>query len=314
MRARYESHCCALCTVALWSSAYVFTKLALTSFTPTALGFLRCVVAALTLLCLSMRRAHTLPRLRDWPVFLLSGILGFSLYLWLFNTGQASLTATTSCILISTAPLITAALAAGLLREKLRLLDWIALLLAFAGVLMLTLWKGALSVNSGVFWTLGAAFCISGYTLLQRRYAGRYGALVLTVWSFACAALTLSPFAYQAARQFLLAPWTHCCAVVFLGLFPSALAYLLWARALALAENTGAIAAYMFLTPLFSLLLGYIVLAEVPGPETFAGGAAILAALALLQRRKRCKMPQRKRGEPQQRPFFSKNHKQLYLL
>lgn len=69
----------------------------------------------------------------------------------------------------------------------------------------------------------------------------------------------------------------------------------------------------MFLTPLFSLLLGYIVLAEVPGPETFAGGAAILAALALLQRRKRCKMPQRKRGEPQQRPvFFKKSQAALF--
>lgn len=40
----------------------------------------------------------------------------------------------------------------------------------------------------------------------------------------------------------------------------------------------------MFLTPLFSLLLGYAVLAEVPGPGTFAGGAVILAGLALFQR------------------------------
>ena len=191
MSARYCSHCYALCAVVLWSSAYVFTKVALASFTPATLGFLRCAVAALALLCLAARRAK--PAARDWPIFLLSGILGFSLYLWLFNTGQAGLNAATSCVLISTAPLITAVMAAGLLRERLRPSGWLALALAFAGVLILTLWDGTLSLNDGIFWTLGAAVCISGYNLLQRRYAGRCGTLTLTAWSFVCAALTLSP-------------------------------------------------------------------------------------------------------------------------
>lgn len=284
MSARYLSHCCALCAVVLWSSAYVFTKVALASFTPATLAFLRCAVAALALLCVAARRAKGSCRALDWPVFLLSGVLGFSLYLWLFNTGQAGLTAATSCVLISTAPLITAVMAAALLHERLRPSGWLALALAFAGVLILMLWDGTLSLNDGIFWSLGAAVCISGYNLLQRRHAGRCGTLTLTAWSFACAALTLSPFAPEAVRRFCLAPWTHCCAVVFLGLFPSALAYLLWAKALSLAKSAGTAAAYMFLTPLFSLLLGYAVLAEVPGPGTFAGGAVILAGLALFQR------------------------------
>lgn len=284
MSARYLSHCCALCAVVLWSSAYVFTKVALASFTPATLAFLRCAVAALALLCVAARRAKGSCRALDWPVFLLSGVLGFSLYLWLFNTGQAGLTAATSCVLISTAPLITAVMAAALLHERLRPSGWLALALAFAGVLILMLWDGTLSLNDGIFWSLGAAACISGYNLLQRRHAGRCGTLTLTAWSFACAALTLSPFAPEAVRRFCLAPWTHCCAVVFLGLFPSALAYLLWAKALSLAKSAGTAAAYMFLTPLFSLLLGYAVLAEVPGPGTFAGGAVILAGLALFQR------------------------------
>ena len=76
MSARYLSHCCALCAVVLWSSAYVFTKVALASFTPATLAFLRCAVAALALLCVAARRAKSSCRARDWPVFLLSGVLG----------------------------------------------------------------------------------------------------------------------------------------------------------------------------------------------------------------------------------------------
>ena len=79
MSARYLSHCCALCAVVLWSSAYVFTKVALASFTPATLAFLRCAVAALALLCVAARRAKGSCRALDWPVFLLSGVLGFSL-------------------------------------------------------------------------------------------------------------------------------------------------------------------------------------------------------------------------------------------
>ena len=36
----------AFATVVLWSSAFVFTKVALLSFSSTALGFLRCAIAS----------------------------------------------------------------------------------------------------------------------------------------------------------------------------------------------------------------------------------------------------------------------------
>ena len=54
-------------------------------------------------------------------------------------------------------------MAAALLHERLRPSGWLALALAFAGVLILMLWDGTLSLNDGIFWSLGAAACISGY-------------------------------------------------------------------------------------------------------------------------------------------------------
>lgn len=50
----------ALVTVVLWSSAYVFTKLALAYFSPGVLSLLRCGVAALLL--------RPWPRRGAWPV------------------------------------------------------------------------------------------------------------------------------------------------------------------------------------------------------------------------------------------------------
>ena len=271
----------AFATVALWSSAFVFTKVALQSFSSTGLGFLRCAIASVTLYAVLRVKKIGLFGWRELPRFALSGALGFSIYLYTFNKGSETLTATTGCILISTAPIITALLASFLFRERLRAMGWAALLLAFAGVLVLMLWNGAVSINGGVFWMLAASFAISGYNVIQRKLAGAYSSLQITAYSFLTATAMLAGFLPESVREIMAAPVPHVAAVVFLGVFPSALAYLLWARALSLAANTSEVTKFMFLTPLLSLVLGYAVISELPGPETWIGGAVILCGLGL---------------------------------
>lgn len=59
MKRRPAYHICALCAVTLWALAYVLTRLALRSFTPLILGFLRYAVAALALVpVLAVKRAR----------------------------------------------------------------------------------------------------------------------------------------------------------------------------------------------------------------------------------------------------------------
>ncbi|MFR3458061.1 MAG: DMT family transporter [Bilophila wadsworthia] len=150
----------AFATVVLWSSAFVFTKVALLSFSSTALGFLRCAIASVVLYAVLRCKGVRMLSWRELPRFTLSGALGFSIYLFIFNKGSETLTAATGCILIATAPIITALMASVVFRERLTRLAWIALWLAFLGVLVLMLWNGSVSINAGVFWMLGAALAI----------------------------------------------------------------------------------------------------------------------------------------------------------
>ncbi len=271
----------AFATVTLWSSAFVFTKVALQSFSSTGLGFLRCAIASVTLYVVLRMKNIGLFGWRELPRFVLSGAMGFSIYLYTFNKGSETLTAATGAILLSTAPIITALLASFLFRERLRMMGWAALLLAFAGVLVLMLWNGAVSINEGVLWMLAASFAISGYNVMQRKLAGSYSSLQTTAYSFFTATAMLAGFLPESIREMTNAPAEHVAAVVFLGVFPSALAYLLWARALSCASSTSEVTKFMFLTPLLSLVLGYAVISELPGPETWIGGAVILCGLGL---------------------------------
>ena len=272
----------AFCTVLLWASTYVFTKIVLESFSVSAVAFLRCFTASLFLVAALAVMKSGIPPLRTIiPQFLLVGVVGFALYLPVFNKGSLALTPTTSCIVMATTPIITALLARLLLKEKLAMRQWLAIALAFGGILVMTLWNGTLVVTLGIAWMLLAAFLLGAHNILQRGLTPRYGSLRVTAYGFFAGALFLSPLFPESMAQVSAAPMAQTTLVCFLGVFPSAVAYLLWARAIALAEKTSSVTNYMFLTPFLTLLLDFAVTGNLPAAETFAGGAIILASLAL---------------------------------
>lgn len=274
-------HLYAFLTVLLWSSAYVFTKVALAHFTAAPLGFIRCLVASVVLGAVVVARGIKAPPLRLLPRFVLAGFAGLTLYLILFNHGTTTLSPTTSCIVISTAPIITALLARLFLGERIGPHGWAAILLAFAGILVMTLWEGTVEVNRGVLWVAGAAFLISTYNLLQRSLAKTCAPLQITAYCFFAGTLTMLPFVPETLRQVAAAPASACLIALFLGIFPSALAYLSWAKAMAIAPKASYVAAYMFLTPFLSLALEYAIISQYPDAGTLIGGTIIMAGLVL---------------------------------
>lgn len=275
----FMSQAYAFLTVLLWSSAYVYTKVALQYYSFSALALLRCAVASICLGGVLIAQRASFPGLSSLPHFLVSGAAGFALYILAFNKGSISLNPTTSCIIISTSPIITALFARLFFGEKLGLLRWIAIGLAFFGILVMTLWDGVFSLSEGIVWILAAALLISVYSILQRSLTRQFEPLLITAYSFFAGTLLLTPFLPDAAAQIYHAPAAQIWLLIFLGACPSALAYLFWAKALAIAPNTSNVSNYMFLTPFLALLMEYLVTNELPGMATFAGGGVIMASL-----------------------------------
>lgn len=274
-------HILALLTILLWSTAYIGTKVASVSFTPGALGFLRCFSATIVLLGVIAVKRLAPPRMRDYPYFLISGLCGIALYLILFNRGFADIGPTTSSIIISTTPIIAAVLAYFVFKERLTALGWLAIGLAFCGILVMTLWNGTLNINAGVVWTALAAISFAVYNLLQRGLSRKYDTMTITAYSFVAGSLLLSPYLPDTLAQMETAPAAHTTIVCLLGVFPSAVAYLLWVKALSIAPKTSYVTNYMFVTPLTSLVLELIFLGQWPDAGAILGGLVILGSLAL---------------------------------
>lgn len=278
----HKSHFYAFGTVFLWAFAYVFTRWLAGDMDPIALALLRCATAAAVFVVVLRVKKLGLPKLADYPLFFLSGALGLGLYLVIFNLGLQTITATTSCIIMATTPLLTAFFASAIFGEKLPPLAWAALGMAFCGILVLSLWNGVFTVDRGILWTLAAAFSLAAFNIVQRYCRTKnYTPLQITAYNFFTATIMLLAFAPTAVREFAQITWTQRGIVIFLGVFPSAIAYMWWAKALNIAASTSSVANYMFLTPFLALVLGLIVLREMPHAGALIGGAVILGGLGL---------------------------------
>ena len=268
-------------TVLMWSSAYVFTKIALKYYSFSSLALLRCAVASICLGGVLVFQKKSFPGMTSLPAFLFSGALGFAIYILVFNKGSELLNPTTSCIIISTSPIITALLARICFGEKLGRLRWIATVMAFGGILVMTLWNGVFLISEGVYWMLTAAIFISLYNIAQRFLAKQFEPLTITSYSFFAGTLLLVPFIHDAFEQVINASASQISLLIFLGVCPSALAYLLWTKAISIAPTTSSVSNYMFLTPFLALLLEYIITNNIPDIATFIGGGIIMASLCI---------------------------------
>lgn len=281
MKLKYSFHPYALFTIIIWSLAYVFSRLALQHFSIYSLGFLRYFLASCVLLILMAAKRMKFPDKKDIKWFLLAGAAGFFLYMIAFNKGCETVSSSTGSLVMATVPIITAVLARILLKERLKALQWIAIAVSFTGVVVLTVLSGGISVNIGILWLIIASVLLSAYNLFQRKLTKKYPALQTTAFCIFSGTLMLAVFAPASVGELVDAAPNHIFYVAFLGLISSAIAYVAWAKAYALAKQTSSVSNYMFLTPFLTSISGLLIAKEQIELPAVIGGIIIVAGLAL---------------------------------
>lgn len=276
MKWRDSFHPYAITTIVFWSLAYVLTRLALQYFSAFSLGFLRYFAASCTLVVVAVLTKMKLPQKADIPWFLAAGAVGFFFYMIAFNKGAETVTASTSSVVITTVPVMTALLARFVYKEKLYGFQWVAIAIEFIGVLVLTLMDGVFSINRGLLWLLLAALSLSMYNLLQRKLTKTYTALQTSAFSIFFGTILLAVFLPASVKEVSYAPGIQLIYIAVLGVFSSAIAYVAWSKAFAKAKQTSLVSNYMFVTPFLTSILGFLIADEVPGRATVIGGSIII--------------------------------------
>jgi drug/metabolite transporter (DMT)-like permease len=275
-------------TVVLWASAFVAIRSAGQEYSPGALALGRLASGALALGVIWAIRREGLPPRAAWRGILLSGLLWFGFYMVVLNWGEQQVDAGTAALVVNVGPLLIALLGARLLGDPMppRLLAGMAVSFAGAVTVGLSMSGGGRNSVLGVVLCLLAAVAYASGVVAQKPALGQASALQVTTFGCLVGAVACLPFAGQLAHEMAHAPASATLNMVYLGVFPTALAFTTWAYALA-RTTASRMGVTTYAVPALVVLMSWLVLGEVPGVLTLGGGVLCLAGVAVSRSRAR---------------------------
>ena len=273
-----------LAAMGLWGASYVAGKYALTGAGPFTVLALRLALATAILGPLARRQGFRW-RMVLQKRFLLFGLTGMFLHLGFEVVGLNFTSATSAALVIASAPAVTAAFSITLLGERLSAAIWAGIGLSIVGVVLVTGgqvsngypygWLGNLLIFLGVV-TWGV-FTVQG----KRMSSDGEPAMVSTTAATAAGTLMFVPFSVgelvlQGAPTFDMA---SILSIVYLGVFASAVAYVLWNVALERVDASVA-GNFINLVPVIGVILG-LSIGETITPLQGVGGATVALGIYL---------------------------------
>ncbi|CUG62637.1 Transporter%2C drug/metabolite exporter family protein [Staphylococcus aureus] len=271
-----------LFTIILWGSAFPMIKIALNDFSAESLSAFRLILATIILLPFVIIKKLPTPELRDIPVIFILGFCGFVIYHTALNFGEALISAGISGILVSTTPIFSSALAYIFLKEHFSKWNWLSSLVAFIGISIISISKDDYTTINvlGVFIILLASFSESLYFTFQKKYIEKYGFIAFTLYTIMARSPFMLIFIPEIINDIHGATFTSIVSVLYLAIFPTIIPYVLLAY---IVKSVGVSDATMslYLTPIVSLLLSYLLLDELPTTLAIIGGIITLLGVSL---------------------------------
>ncbi|WP_369369705.1 DMT family transporter [Promicromonospora sp. Populi] len=277
---RYLVPAAAAVTVVLWASAFIGIRAAGQDFSPGALALGRIFVGTLALTIIAgLAGKLRLPRGRTLVGVVVWGVLWFGLYNLALNAAERTLDAGTAALVVGLAPILIAVFAGISLGEGFPARLLLGIGIAFAGVAGI-----ALATSSGASDTISvalglvAAVVYAGSTILQKRLLPKVDSLTMTWLGCLAGTVACLPFTPALLDGLATAPTSATLSVVYLGVFPTAIAFVTWGFALT-RTTAGRLGAATYAAAPLAVLMSWALLGEVPTPVALIGGTLCLAGV-----------------------------------
>ncbi|MFS8603326.1 DMT family transporter [Priestia megaterium] len=273
--------------ISLWASAFPVIQIGLESFSPQHLAFVRLSIASVVLLVIAIATRMRLPDIKDIPLLLALGFLGFTVYHTALNIGEKTVSAGIASLLISTTPIFSAFLAIFFFHETFGKRKWIGSAVSFAGVALLTFSKeNFVHSANGILLILLAALAESIYIVCQKDLLKKYGFLSFVTYSIWGATISMLIFLPGLGTDFLNISFRSAISVIYLGLFPTVIPYIVLAYLTSRVGSAEA-AISLYLTPALSFFLAWLLLKDIPSVAAIVGSIITLCGVLLTHSKRR---------------------------
>jgi drug/metabolite transporter (DMT)-like permease len=276
-------------TLVFWASAFVAIRHLADDFSAGPLTLARVGVAAIALTFLALRNGLPRPTRKQCVSIAVIGVLWFSIYHLALNQGEVWVDAGTAAMLLQVSPVLVAVLAVTFLGERFTAPLVVGLLVAFAGVALIGLsGNGDSDVDSGKM-LLGALLCVvsaAAYSvslILQKPLLTDLSAVHITWLACIIGSATCLPFAPKLASEAAEAPASSVLWLVYLGVFPTAIAFTTYAYALR-HMTASSLGVTTYLVPPITIVMALVVLGETPPTVAYVGGVLALVGVAITRR------------------------------
>jgi drug/metabolite transporter (DMT)-like permease len=286
--------------VAFWSGNYIAGKIALREFSPLLLAGLRIGFAGVMMAGVYVAHALVLTPGVETSLdtartsacatvrLLLLGLLGVTLNQVMFIIGLSRTSVAHAAILIGLTPIQVLVIACLRGQERITARKAAGMATALAGVAVLKLFEPATGAGAtwiGDFVVLLAGLCFALFTVFGKEVTAQYSTVTMNTYAYVGGAVALLPLTlWEATRQ----PLAHVSAgawlaAIYMALFPSVIAYLIYYHALA-HMTASRVAAFSYLQPVFASIMGVAILGERLGAPVIAGGVVILCGVYQAER------------------------------
>lgn len=279
-------------TVVLWASAFVAIRYAGREFSAGSLAlgrlFAGTVVLGVTVAIRGHRAPLTTPRRwpsrHDWPRLLVVGVLWFGFYNLALNEAERHVDAGTAAMLVNIGPLLIALLAGVVLHEGFPRSLIAGCGVAFLGVVLIGFATSQHGADpTGVLLCLASAVLYALGVVTQKPLLANLPGITVTWIACVIGLVICLPFTPALMHDLSHASLGGIWWIVYLGAFPTAIAFTTWAYALA-RSTAGRTGAATYLSPPIAILISWAFLGETPAALAIAGGAICLFGVFVARR------------------------------
>ena len=278
-----------LLAVIFWGTSFVATKTLLYELKPVTIIILRLILASLLLSAIAIftKRSFAVNLKNHLWILFLALVAVF--HLWIQVTGLQYTTASNTGWIIGTAPIFMAILGLIFYKERISIFQITGILIAIAGLLLLigkgNIFNNGLIQNKGDLLVLGSAFTWGVYSMINKKISLTYSPLMTILYLFIMMVLIIIPFNLNSTviDSVINLSSTGWISILFLGIFCSGIAYVIWAQALRDMESAK-VGAFLYFEPLVTVIAASFFLHEEIFLMMILGGVLITTGVFIVNK------------------------------
>ncbi|MEC2077618.1 DMT family transporter [Metabacillus fastidiosus] len=276
----------AFITIIIWGSTFAAIRVSLQGgYSAGHLVLIRFLIASSIFLIYALWPGvqFQLPKKEDVIKILALGWVGITIYHIGVTFGELTVEAGTAGMIIGSAPVFTSLIAVIVLKEKLGLFGWAGLFVGFIGIILITIGTTGQSfhISEGALFMLLAAVAASVFFVFQKPLFSRYKPIELTAyftWAGTLPFFIFSPGLFEDIQHATIE--AHLSAL-YVGIFPAAIAYAMWATALSLGKASS-VTSMMYVEPVIAIFVAWLWLHEWPSTLSLIGGIIAISGVIIV--------------------------------